>query len=125
MNRARTSGYILLEVILAVALVGLSLGGLMDCLGRCLAAASSIQNYTLAETLLVNKSCEFRLDRAGDTLDQDGDFPEQPGFAWQRRFAPTSTKGLWEQTITVTWKERGRPASDTLVELRHLPEKQR
>jgi len=125
MSRRRESGYILLEVILAVALVGLSLGILMDCLGRCLAAARSIQNYTHAEILLANKACEFRLDRAKDTLDQEGDFPDQPGFDWRRAFAPTQTKGLWEQTITVTWQEHGRAASDSIVEYRYLPEKQR
>jgi type II secretory pathway pseudopilin PulG len=125
MKPRRVSGYILLEVILAVALVGLALGVLMDCLGRCLAATRSIENYTHAGILLANKACEFRLDRATDVLDQDGDFPNEPGFTWQRRFEPTQTKGLWQQTITVTWMEHGRDASDSIVEYRYLPEKQR
>ncbi|MBM3861171.1 MAG: type II secretion system protein [Verrucomicrobia bacterium] len=125
MNRQRESGYILLEVILAVVLVGLSLGVLMDCLGRCLAAARSIQHYSHAEILMAGIACEFRLDRAKDMLDQEGDFPGHPGYRWQRVFAPTATKGLWEQTITVTWQEHGREASDSIVEYRYLPEKQR
>ncbi len=125
MNRRRDSGYILLEVILAVALVGLSLGVLMDCLGRCLAATRSIENYTHADILLANKACEFRLDRVTDTLDQEGEFPDQPGFTWRRSFAPTATQGLWEQTISVMWNEHGREASDSLVEYRYLPQKQR
>lgn len=125
MNGCRDRGYILLEVILAVVLVGLALGVLMDCLGRCLAAARSIQHYTRAEILLANKASEFRLDRATDTFDQEGGFPEHPGYTWRRVFAPTATKGLWEQTITVTWTERGREVSESIVEYRYLPEKQR
>jgi len=124
MNRS-VAGYILLEVILAVALVGLSLGVLMDSLGRCLAAARSIQNYTRAELLLAGKLSEFRLDRAADVLDQEGDFPDHPGFTWRRHFEPTAIKGLWEQTITVSWMERNRIVSDSVVEYRYLPEKQR
>lgn len=125
MNPRRASGYILLEVILAVALVGLALGVLMDCLGRCLAATRSIENYTHAGLLLANKACEFRLDRATDTLDQEGEFPDQPGFAWRRSFAPTETQGLWEQAVIVTWMEHGRVVSDSIVEYRYLPQKQR
>lgn len=117
-------GYMLLEVILAMALVAAALGALMDCLGRCLAASRSVQNYTRAEMLLANKSAEFRLDRAQDALDQEGVFEEADGFAWRRAFEKAEPEGLWRQTITVLWTERGQPATDSLVEYRYLPQKQ-
>jgi len=125
MNRRGANAYILLEVILAVAIVGISLGVLMDGMGRCLAAARSVQSYNLAQILLTNKSCEFRLEHTPSTINQEGDFTEHPGFAWRRELTPTQTVGLWEQTITVTWQERGRTASDSIVEYRYLPQKQR
>lgn len=125
MNRGNRSGYILLEVILAVSLVAVGLCVLMDCLGRCLAAARSVQTYTVAEMLLANKSCEFRLDRAKDTLDQDGTFDDHPEFSWRRTLEATDTQGLWRQTVTVSWEERGRTATDSVVEYRYMPLKQR
>ncbi len=125
MNNRHCAGYILLEVVLAVVIVAVGLGVLMDCLGRCLAAARSIQTYSVAEMLLANKSGEFRIERANDLLDQEGLFEEYPGFTWRRWFEPTETQGLWRQILTVSWEERGQTVTDSLVEYRYLPRKQR
>jgi Tfp pilus assembly protein PilV len=125
MKRDGRKGYVLLEVVLAVTLVAIGLSVLMDCLGRCLAATRSIRNYTVSGMLLANKSCEFRLDRAEDTQNQEGDFEQYPGYTWRRVLEPTDTEGLWQQTVTVLWVERGRESSDSLVEYRYFPRKQR
>ena len=118
-------GFMLLEVILAVALLAISLFALIDSLGRCVAAARAVQNYSISETLLANKSFEFHAERSGDILDQDGTFADYPGFAWSRKFEGTDTDGLWQQTITVSWYERGTLVSDSVTEYRYLPQKQR
>jgi len=91
---------------------------IIDCLGRCVAAARTVQNYTIAETLLANQCCVFRVERSGDMLDQEGTFDDNPGFSWTRTFELTDTEGLWVQTITVYWYERGRLSSDAVVEYR-------
>ena len=114
----------LLEVILATALLAISLVAIIDSLGRCVAAAKAIQSYSVAEILLANKSFEFRAERGGDIFDQEGTFNDYPGYSWSRRLDRTETDGLWEQTITVYWHERGNVASDSVVEYRYLPEKQ-
>jgi len=124
--KARTqAGFILLEVVFATTLVAIGLFALINCLGRCIAAARTVQNYTIAETLLANECCVFRVERPADMLDQEGDFPDYPGFTWARRFEQTDTDGLWKQTISVYWRERGQPAIDSVVEYRYLPEKER
>ena len=69
----------LMEVILAVALLSLALFGVIEGLSRCVAAAQSVQNYATAQRLLANKSYEFRVERAQDTLDQEGTFEDVPG----------------------------------------------
>jgi type II secretion system protein I len=117
-------GFLLLEVILATAILAISLVGIIDSLGRCVAAAKAIQSYSVAEILLANKSFEFRAERAGDIFDQEGTFEDYPGYSWSRRLERTDTEGLWQQTITVYWQERGSVASDAVVEYRYLPEKQ-
>jgi len=123
MSKTTSNGYVLLEVVIAVALVAIALGVLIESLGRCLAAAHSVQNYAMAETLLANKSAEFRTESAADTDDGDGTFEENPSFQWSRKLEASDIETLWKQTITVTWTERGQPSTDSVVEYRYLPSK--
>ncbi len=125
MRKRRDGGFMLLEVILAVALLAISMFALIESLGRCLAAARSIQSYTTSEILLANKSFEFRTERPTDIIDQEGVFEDYPGFSWTRKLEMTDNEGLWKQEITVYWYERGKLASDSVVEYRYLPQKQR
>ena len=121
----RDGGFLMLEVILAMALLAISTVAIVESLGRCLAAARAVQSYSTSEILLANKSFEFRTERPTDLLDQEGEFDDYPGFSWSRKLEETDTEGLWKQTITVYWYERGRLSSDSVVEYRYLPLKQR
>jgi type II secretion system protein I len=123
MNRRNNRGFLLLEVLFASAIAGVALFALITSLGRCLSAARSIQNYTMAETMLANKSYEFRVERPTDMLDQEGVFADNPLFSWTRKFESTDSEGLWQQTITVYWYERGQLVSDSVVDYRYIPEK--
>ena len=118
-------GFLLLEVLLAIFLLGLSVFVLIEGLSRCVAAARSVQNYSVSDILLANKSYEFRTERPTDILNQQGSFDDCPGYTWMRTFDTTDTEGLWQQVITVYWYERGRQVSDSVVEYRYLPDKQR
>ena len=118
-------GFLLLEVLLAIFLLSLSVFVLIEGLSRCVAAARSVQNYSISDILLANKSYEFRTERPSDILDQNGTFPDYPGYAWSRTFEGTDNEGLWKQIITVSWYERGQVASDSIVEYRYLPDKLR
>jgi Tfp pilus assembly protein PilV len=125
-NARDPRGFILLEVIMATILMAIGLFAIIEGLSRCIAAARSVQNYATSETLLANKSYEFHTDRATDTLDQEGNFADDyPGFSWTRTFQQTDTEGLWKQTITVYWYERGKLSSDSVAEYKYMPEKQR
>lgn len=117
-------GFMLLEVILAVALLAITMFAIIDSLGRCVAAAKSVQSYSVSEILIANKSFEFRTERGGDIFDQEGTFNDYPGYSWSRRLEGTDIEGLWKQTIAVYWHERGNVVSDSVVEYRYLPEKQ-
>ncbi len=124
-RRRGESGFLMLEVLLALVLVGIGLLGIIEALNRCLAAARSVQNYSIAANLLANKAYEFRVERPSDYLDQEGRFDDYPGFTWQRTFEATDTEGLFVQTITVYWWERSQLVNDSVVEYRYLPRKQR
>ena len=118
-------GFMLLEVMLAVVIVAIGLFVLLEGLGRCLAAARSVQSYSIVQNLLANKAYEFRVERPADFLDQEGSFDDYPGYTWSRTLIATDTENLWEQTITVYWWERSKLVNDSVSEYRYLPQKQR
>jgi len=118
-------GFLLLEVIFATALVAIGLFAIMEGLNRCLAAARSVNSYAIVQNLLANKSYEFRVERPSDYQPQEGRFEDYPGYTWSRDLEFTDTESLWKQTITVFWWERSKLVSDSIVEYKYLPEKQR
>lgn len=118
-------GFLLLEVIFATALVAIGLFAIMEGLNRCLAAARSVNSYAIVQNLLANKSYEFRVERPSDYLDQEGRFEDYPGYTWSRTLEQTDTDDLWKQTLTVFWWERSKLVSDSVVEYKYLPQKQR
>jgi len=124
-GRRSEDGFLLLEVLVAVFLLGISVFVLIEGLSRCVAAARSVQNYTVSDILLANKSYEFRTERPTDILDQQGTFDDYPGYSWTRKFEATDIEGLWRQTITVYWNEHGKEVGDSVVEYRYLPDKTR
>jgi len=118
-------GFLLLEVLMAIFLFTISVFVLIEGLSRCVAAARSVQSYSISDILLANKSYEFHTERPTDILDQDGTFDDYPGYAWSRRLTATDNEGLWTQIITVSWYEHGKLTSESVVEYRYLPDKQR
>ena len=126
MKRARSPrGFMLLEVVIALAIVAVALPALIGSLSRCLAAARAVQNYSLVEMLLANKSYDFRVEQAQDYDDKDGQCEGYPGYTWQRTLVATDTEDLWLQTLTIYWHERNKTASESILEYRYLPEKQK
>jgi len=125
MNRWRQKGFMLLEVLFAVGILALTMVAIIEGLTRCIATARSIQSYSVAQTLLANKGYEFRIELPLDYLDQSGRFEDYAGYSWERTFELTDTEGLWKQTITVSWQERSQTVSDSIVEYRFIPDKQR
>ena len=102
-----TAGFLLLEVLLAVFILAMSGFVLLEGLGRCVAAARSIQSYTVSDILLANKSYEYRQEPLKDNFsDQQGTFDDYPGYSWTRKLEGTDIEGMWQQTITVYWYEQ-------------------
>jgi len=119
------SAFLLLEVLLALFILTISVFVLVERLSLCIAAARSVQSYSTSEMLLANQSYIFHTERGLDIVDQEGTFDDYPGYTWSRKLEQTDTEGLWKQVVTVSWYERGQLASDSVVEYKYLPDKQR
>jgi general secretion pathway protein I len=123
-------GFTLLEVLIALAILGVSLSVILttvsDTLSRTRRGEQELAAAALAQTLL---------DRAGRDLvtkgtDASGD---EDGFAWKlaiAEFGDEKERDAWEAnpvtaTVTVTWLEAGQERSVSLKTLKILPVEER
>ena len=123
--RGGDGAFLLLEVLLALFILTISVFVLVERLSLCVAAVRSVQSYSTSEMLLANQSYIFHTERGTDIIDEEGSFDDYPGYTWSRKLEQTDTEGLWKQVITVYWRQRGQVASDSVVEYKYLPDKQR
>ena len=123
-------GFTLIEVLIALAILGVSLAVVLttvsDSLSRTRRGEQELAAAALAQTLL---------DRAGKDLvtkgtDATGD---QDGFTWKlaiEEFGDQKDRDAWEAnpvtaTVTVTWLEAGEERSVSLMTLKILPVEER
>ncbi|MGQ0794020.1 MAG: type IV pilus modification PilV family protein [Deltaproteobacteria bacterium] len=81
-DRGRRGGFTLLEVLVALAILGLSLTVLLGAVNRNLALASKSRNLTVAEALAQKKITEIELEGYPEIREESGEFEESPGFRW-------------------------------------------
>ncbi len=114
-KRAHSSqkGFTLLEVIIAVAIMGAALAILLGSVNRNLLQASLSKNQSIAQTLAQQKMSEIELDGYPEVGQEEGPFEEFPGFYWFVRVLPYDIEQLGTEIriviVDVTWDE-GRKA---------------
>ncbi len=103
------SGFLLLEVLVAVAILGSALAVLLGSVDRNLILTSQSKDLVFAETLAQRKLAEIELGGFPDQRQDQGDFTDAPGFKWFLSIVPSSVPGLNTETRTIdliiTWDE--------------------
>jgi len=118
------SAFTLLEVMLAVAIVGTALFTIAMAIGRCTDSAKNASNYTLARDLAEMKLLECNNATNFTVGITTGDFGNNfPNFQWQREVAVDESQldSLYKQTLTIKWRERNREYDMTLNTLLYNP----
>jgi type II secretory pathway pseudopilin PulG len=121
---ASRCGFTLLEVTLAVAIVGTALFSIALAIGRCMDAARLSSSYTTAHDLAEAKLMEFNNPTNFFLGVTTGDFDTNwPGFQWQREIVVDDSQldALYRQTVTVSWKDRGKDYDVTLTTMLYNP----
>lgn len=102
-------GFTLLEVIIAVAILGASLAILLGAVNKNLVLASRSKNLSIASSLAQQKLGEIELDGYPEVGEEQGVFEESPGFSWYLSVLPYDIQQLGTEIrvvmLTVTWDE--------------------
>jgi general secretion pathway protein I len=123
---ARQAGFSLLEVLVAFAILALSLGVLLQIFSRAMSTTAVSGSYSRAAAL-----AEARLAEVGVTMPlEEGDFTGDPddGMAWALRIQQLDASELFPDqtapvtpyrvTATVAWGERGAQRQLSLASLK-------
>jgi prepilin-type N-terminal cleavage/methylation domain-containing protein len=125
--RKNTAGLTLIEVMLAMAILGIGLSVLVTAAGRSLAVVRKARNYEkarryLAQVELTNPIFPDTIEPGSDS--GSFDYPDQD-WTWRRSIELISEEeeeGLYMITTRVSWSERGAQNHEEVVTYFHAPE---
>lgn len=119
----KRAGLTLIEVILALMIIGTGLVALVAAVSRCLSIPRLAMNFDTARELLGQLEAEEPLQGEEDIEDAAGsgtfDAPHS-NFSWQRTVeqeGEDEEDGLWRVTTTIRWTENNRARSEEVVTL--------
>lgn len=117
----------LIEVVIAMAVLGIALTGIMVATGRCLAVAQRARAYEIARSLIdrVEQENPLLLMEEMEEGEEGGSFEGGPeGFAWERRIERVETEqrqleeqGLFRVTTRVVWTDHSQESAEEVVSL--------
>lgn len=108
---APNSGFTLLEVLVAMAVLAVALVCLLGLHNRSLLLSMRAQRLSTATLLVQEMLTRTQLEGESALRVTAGDFAElhpgqYPEFRWYRTLRPTQLEGLWELRVGVSWGER-------------------
>jgi len=111
-----SSGFTLLEVVVALAVLAVALTALLTLRNRDVALQARARHLVTATSLARAKLEELSRVTGADLERESGDFGEHyPGYAWKRQMEPTLVPKWVEMTVTVSWPEGARQEQVALV----------
>ena len=113
------TGFTLLEVLIAVAILGSALAVILGAVNRSLVIASESKNLAIAEALVQTKMSEIELEGFPKPREERGEFAGAPGFKWALSVKPLNVPGLDTEIMVVnliiSWDEGKRDFEVTLA----------
>jgi len=121
-RRPGDAGFTLLEIIVALAILGVAFALAMELLGTGVRSAKASQDYTHAALLARQKMAEIAVTSSLTTAADGGDFGG--GFRWASDVRPVADQDedrparLYQVRVRVTWPARAGEKSLDLYTLR-------
>lgn len=118
-NKNSYSGFTLLEVLIAVVILGSSLAVLLSSVNRNLVLASDSKNLSIARMLAQNRMSEIQLEGYPVITEEEGEFEEYPGFKWYLSVTPLQISALETDIrvvrMLITWENDNKNFEITLA----------
>ena len=126
----RRVGMTLIEVLLAVVILGMALGALIEAASRALAVVRQAANYEMARRMLgcVDAEHPLRLKDEIAAGQESGGFEGGPaGWTWTRTLEDFGAEdeeqeGLFKMTTRVFWAQGERKSMEEAVQMLYVPE---
>src|SRR3990172_3038929 len=113
------TGFTLLEVLVAVAILGAALAVLLGAVNKDLILASQSKNLVIASALAQRKLSEIELKGFPEEVEEEGEFTEAPGFKWYSSVTHLGLPGLDTEIrvvrLLITWDEGKKDYEVTLA----------
>jgi prepilin-type N-terminal cleavage/methylation domain-containing protein len=120
------SGLTLIEVMLALTILGMGLTVLIATTSRCLGVVRQAKNYETARHLLGRVELEhpLQLEEKIEAGSDSGDFSGEPGFQWTRDIEVVGKEedGLFSVLTRIAWSDSGRKKSEEVITYLYRPE---
>ena len=110
-KRENNPGFTLLEVLVAVAIMGMALAVLLGSVNKNLTLTSESRNLTVASTLAQKKMTEIESQGVPEEGEEEGEFEGFPDFKWRLVVERLEIPDLGESIdarklkLTVIWEE--------------------
>lgn len=122
----RRAGLTLIEVMLALAILGIGLSVLIETASKCLSVVRQSRNYETARHLLGRVELEHMIDKEKiEKGTEEGSFNDPySGYHWTRTIDLISKKeeeGLYSIATRVSWSERGETPYEEVVTYLYAP----
>lgn len=112
-------GFTLLEVLIAVVILGSSLAVLLGSVNHNLVLVSDSKNLSIAKMLAQNKMAEIELQGYPDLKEEEGEFKDYPGFKWYLSVTPLNISALETDirvvNMRITWDNENKNFEITLA----------
>ena len=125
----RKAGLTLIEVMLAIVILGVGSGVLLVATARCMAIATKAKHYSTAHRLISRVNTEKPLTR-GELEEgvESGTF--ENGYSWEREVIPNEEEvedreGLYTVRTRISWSMRGRNAFEESTTYLYIPPKEK
>jgi prepilin-type N-terminal cleavage/methylation domain-containing protein len=127
-RRAR-AGLSLVEVLMALVILGTGLVMIIASASRCVAVARKVRSLETTRELFGRVELEKPIwleEEIEDAAGQGSFAGEYSQYRWRREVQEVGDEkdGLWRVTTTISWSERGKENSETVVTYVHWPKQQ-
>ena len=118
-------GFSLIEVILAMLILGIGMASITAMASRCLAIARKARNFETARLLLGKIDLESPIDYENfGAGSESGRFEDNDGFSWKRTIEQIGEEddGIYKMRIEIFWSDRNKEVSEEVETYLHVPE---